>query len=79
MPVSFRPTQLQIALQILVIAAATLGGAWIFQAFGYAPCELCLKQRIPYYNRHPARRDHMLRGVPKSRRRCFCRISSGLL
>jgi disulfide bond formation protein DsbB len=49
MPASFRPTQLQIALLILVIAAATLGGAWIFQAFGYAPCELCLKQRIPYY------------------------------
>lgn len=49
MPAYFRPTQLQIALLILVIAAATLGGAWIFQAFGYAPCELCLKQRIPYY------------------------------
>ncbi|WP_020174139.1 disulfide bond formation protein B [Methyloferula stellata] len=49
MPASFRLTQLQIALLILVVAAATLGGAWIFQAFGYAPCELCLKQRIPYY------------------------------
>ena len=34
---------------ILVVAAATIGGAFIFQAFGYAPCELCLKQRIPYY------------------------------
>ncbi len=44
-----RLTQLQIALVILVIAAATLGGAWIFQLNGYAPCELCLKQRIPYY------------------------------
>jgi disulfide bond formation protein DsbB len=44
-----RLTQLQIALIILVIAAATLGGAWIFQLNGYAPCELCLKQRIPYY------------------------------
>jgi disulfide bond formation protein DsbB len=42
-------TQLKIALAILIIATATLGGAWIFQAFGYAPCELCLKQRIPYY------------------------------
>jgi disulfide bond formation protein DsbB len=37
------------ALAILLIAGATLGGAWIFQAFGYAPCELCLKERIPYY------------------------------
>jgi len=44
-----RLTQLQIALAILVIAAATLGGAWIFQLNGYAPCDLCLKQRIPYY------------------------------
>jgi disulfide bond formation protein DsbB len=44
-----RLTQLQIALIVLLIAAATLGGAWIFQLNGYAPCELCLKQRIPYY------------------------------
>jgi disulfide bond formation protein DsbB len=41
--------QFKIALAILVIASATLGGAWIFQLAGYAPCELCLKQRIPYY------------------------------
>jgi disulfide bond formation protein DsbB len=34
---------------ILLIAAATIGGAWVFQAFGYAPCELCLSERIPYY------------------------------
>ena len=37
------------ALAILVLAGATVGGAWIFQTFGYAPCELCLKERIPYY------------------------------
>lgn len=36
-------------LAIFVLAAATVGGAWIFQAFGYAPCELCLKERLPYY------------------------------
>jgi len=34
---------------ILAVAAATLGGAFIFEALGYAPCELCLKERIPYY------------------------------
>ncbi len=34
---------------ILLIAAATIAGAWIFQAFGITPCELCLKERIPYY------------------------------
>ena len=43
---------------ILIIAAATIAGAWIFQAFGYAPCELCLSERIPYYV-----------GVPWPRRR----------
>ncbi|MHB8884166.1 MAG: disulfide bond formation protein B [Methylovirgula sp.] len=37
------------ALAIFVIASATIAGAWIFQAFGYAPCELCLKERWPYY------------------------------
>ncbi len=46
---SSRLTPLKIALAILIVASATLGGAWIFQDFGYAPCELCLKQRIPYY------------------------------
>ncbi|HYP58345.1 MAG TPA: disulfide bond formation protein B [Beijerinckia sp.] len=39
----------RIALAIFMIAGATIGGAWIFQAFGIAPCELCLKERIPYY------------------------------
>lgn len=38
-----------VALAILLIAAATIGGAWLFEAFGYAPCELCLAQRWPYY------------------------------
>ena len=51
---SFEPrasvlTPFRIALAILLIAAATIAGAWIFQAMGYVPCELCLKERIPYY------------------------------
>ena len=37
------------AFLVLIVAAATIGGAWMFQLAGYAPCELCLKQRIPYY------------------------------
>lgn len=39
----------RLALLLLAVAAATIGGAWIYEALGYAPCELCLKQRIPYY------------------------------
>lgn len=40
----FRP-----AFAILVISAATIVGAWGVQLAGYAPCELCLAQRWPYY------------------------------
>jgi disulfide bond formation protein DsbB len=42
-------TRSRAALVILGVAVATIGGAWIIEALGYAPCELCLKQRIPYY------------------------------
>ncbi len=38
-----------IALMILAIAVASIAGAFLFEALGYAPCELCLKERIPYY------------------------------
>jgi disulfide bond formation protein DsbB len=38
-----------IALVILAIALSSIAGAFIFEAFGYAPCELCLKERMPYY------------------------------
>jgi disulfide bond formation protein DsbB len=37
------------ALAILIFAFATIASAWIYEAMGYLPCELCLKQRIPYY------------------------------
>jgi disulfide bond formation protein DsbB len=37
------------ALAILLFSIATIAGAWIYEAMGYLPCELCLKQRIPYY------------------------------
>ncbi|MBX9758133.1 MAG: disulfide bond formation protein B [Beijerinckiaceae bacterium] len=31
------------------LAAATITGAWVFEYFGFAPCELCLQQRWAYY------------------------------
>ncbi len=38
------------ALAVLVLSAATIGGAWYFQLIRkLAPCELCLQERIPYY------------------------------
>ena len=42
-----------IAVVIAVVAAATIAGAWIFQVFGYPPCELCLQQRYAYYGGVP--------------------------
>lgn len=42
-------TPFAIALMILTIAVSSIVGAFIFEGLGYAPCELCLKERIPYY------------------------------
>lgn len=39
----------QIAATIAALAFAAIAGAWGFELAGYAPCELCLAQRIPYY------------------------------
>lgn len=32
-----------------LVALATILGAWVFEYYGYAPCELCLQQRWAYY------------------------------
>ncbi|HVB90392.1 MAG TPA: disulfide bond formation protein B [Beijerinckiaceae bacterium] len=40
---------LQAAIAAFILASATIAGAWLFQFAGYAPCELCLKERWPYY------------------------------
>ena len=37
------------AALVLALAVATIAGAFAFQAAGYAPCELCLEERLPYY------------------------------
>lgn len=38
------------AAAVAAIAAATLGGAWVFEyGFGIKPCPLCLEQRYAYY------------------------------
>jgi disulfide bond formation protein DsbB len=40
---------LLLALAILAIASSSIAGAYIFEILGFTPCELCLKERIPYY------------------------------
>ncbi len=46
-PVEQRP--FGAAALVLALALATIAGAFAFQWAGYAPCELCLKERLPYY------------------------------
>jgi disulfide bond formation protein DsbB len=42
-------TPLRAASGVLLVAFATIAGAWTFEWAGYAPCELCLMQRWAYY------------------------------
>jgi disulfide bond formation protein DsbB len=44
-----RLTPARIAFALAISAAAVLAGAWVFQYFGYPPCDLCLQQRWAYY------------------------------
>jgi disulfide bond formation protein DsbB len=46
---NFEITPLRAALVGLVLATSAIAGAWLFQLAGYAPCELCLAERWPYY------------------------------
>lgn len=47
---SVRLSMRQAALAVVLGAAATIGGALVFEhVFGYVPCKLCLIQRNPYY------------------------------
>jgi disulfide bond formation protein DsbB len=43
------PSQSARALLIAAASAVILAAVWIFQAFGYAPSELCLAQRYAFY------------------------------
>lgn len=47
------PEQLGRSAFIAVVSLFALTGAWALQWAGYAPCELCLKERIPHYGGIP--------------------------
>ncbi len=38
-----------LAISALALIVLTIAGAFAFQAAGIAPCELCLKERLPFY------------------------------
>jgi disulfide bond formation protein DsbB len=42
------------ALVIVGVSVATLASMWALQLAGYAPCSLCLEERIPYYAAIPS-------------------------
>jgi disulfide bond formation protein DsbB len=46
-------TPRQSAFLIAAVLLAVIVGAWIFEWAGYAPCDLCLKQRWGYYTGIP--------------------------
>jgi disulfide bond formation protein DsbB len=50
-PIPRKPSPAMVAaLAVLIIAAATIAGAWYFQlVLGLQPCPLCLEQRYAYY------------------------------
>ncbi len=45
----FPPSQAGRALWMLAGALAILAAVWIFQAYGFAPCDLCLTERYAFY------------------------------
>ena len=47
------PSQGARALLIAAASIVILATVWIFQEFGYAPCELCLTQRYAFYAAAP--------------------------
>ena len=47
------PSQGARALLIAAASIVILATVWIFQAFGYVPCELCLTQRYAFYAAAP--------------------------
>ncbi len=69
-------TPLQAAWLVFAVTLATILGAWIFEYAGYAPCELCLKQRIAYYTVVPL---SLLVALVGARNPAILRYGLGLL
>ncbi len=49
LPTGYLSQPWALALLLAVAAAVVVGSALLLESFGYAPCELCLRERIPYY------------------------------
>jgi disulfide bond formation protein DsbB len=51
--IALPPSQGARALLIAAASIVILATVWVFQGFGYAPCELCLTQRYAFYAAAP--------------------------
>ena len=49
MRIAAHATLLMTASLVFVLSAATIGAVLTYQWLGYQPCELCYKERLPYY------------------------------
>ena len=47
--VGSRTGSLRLAVLIMALSAATIAAVFAFQFAGYPPCELCSKERLPFY------------------------------
>jgi disulfide bond formation protein DsbB len=64
------------ALRIAAASIVILATVWIFQWFGYAPCELCLTQRYAFYAAIPLA---LLTAFASSSASGLARVGFGLL
>jgi len=69
------------ALFIAGVSLASLAASWIFQFMGFEPCELCYRERIPYYAAVPAGlfASYLANRVPKLAALILAAICAGLL
>ncbi len=69
------------SLFIAIVSLASLASAWTFQLVGFEPCELCLKERIPYYAAVPAGllAAYLANRLPKLAALILAAICAGLL
>ncbi len=69
------------AFFIAGLSLTSLASAWTFQLMGYEPCELCYKERIPYYAAVPAGllAAYLASRAPKFAALVLAAICAGLL
>ena len=55
-----------VAALIGALGVATVAAVWVLQARGYNPCELCLRERLPFYVGVPLAGALAMPGLPRA-------------